>query len=988
MSTPLFNLNATRPAPPANGQNINWQFDNSNPVVNVSAYVALGGSNTGVQVNSNGVLYADSNFTWDHNARVLTISGVSSSGIFIDSFGNLTLQGLFTTLTGGAGGILQALDPPTAAVVGYTIAVNPGVSNKAAIGHTTANQWIFDDSTGYTSWGGVGGGRAAIGYAGATTPNTILLPTTTGAAGQVLTTNGGNPQQLTWMSTGAGSIGGSISNLEVAVGTGTNTIGGSSNLTYNAASGLTVGATSGSAEIVLTPSTGSNFATALYANTDGSFQIAPTVGASAQLTLNQTGAIISATNTAATQLNFVGATSGAASLGVTAIAGSPNRINLPISTGTAGQALVTNGGSPQQTSWATIATIGSTISATQVAYGSGTNTITSNADFTWNNGLVISQVALGDTPITIDLLFNSGTLVPALILNNSGATHPFAISRGDSIPFNITGWYIGSSNFSGAYIALPDVGGTSSMEFSNPVSNLIGQSLTTSPALALKQTNISTTAIAIQGQTSGTVFIQVAANAGSSNPLQLPTASGTAGQVLTTNGGNPQQLYWSTSNVPPGPPNSVLVAGNSGGPVTTELGTAGTYAILGASAVTNSDGASTAISGGNIGSFPTNTITPGTPPWTLSGGTAVVTATSQNQADLNTAIVFYQGLASTPLSSGYSTTTFTATATGYNGGPGFVGNASSTLLFSGGIITLNGAGFSNPVFVFQVGSGLNVNTSLTTFNLINGASAANVVWVVGSSAVFTAQTGGNWAGNILAVTSITLAGGTLNGRALANNGAVTISVATTIIVPAEGTPFFSTTPTVVSLTTTNFNLTGVGIVEPGAILTFAGAGSPPAEGEINANFLYGVQISGTAPTAGQVLTATSATSANWQAPSSLASGTPLSNSNIVISAGWGLAGGSPPTPGASATISGYNSAFTITITSGDVSLSANPTFTVTFADGAFANVPIILCQQIGGTDTISFVTIMPSTTGAVFTWNSTPAPDSTYIFNVLVKGLA
>ena len=54
-------------------------------------------------------------------------------------------------------------------------------------------------------------------------------------------------------------------------------------------------------------------------------------------------------------------------------------------------------------------------------------------------------------------------------------------------------------------------------------------------------------------------------------------------------------------------------------------------------------------------------------------------------------------------------------------------------------------------------------------------------------------------------------------------------------------------------------------VGPGAVLTFSGAGSPPSEGEINANFLYGVQISGSAPTTGQVLTATSATSANWQA---------------------------------------------------------------------------------------------------------------------------
>jgi hypothetical protein len=49
-------------------------------------------------------------------------------------------------------------------------------------------------------------------------------------------------------------------------------------------------------------------------------------------------------------------------------------------------------------------------------------------------------------------------------------------------------------------------------------------------------------------------------------------------------------------------------------------------------------------------------------------------------------------------------------------------------------------------------------------------------------------------------------------------------------------------------------------------LTFSGSGSPPYEGEINANFLYGVQIEPYAPTVGQVLTAISTSAANWQTP--------------------------------------------------------------------------------------------------------------------------
>ena len=57
--------------------------------------------------------------------------------------------------------------------------------------------------------------------------------------------------------------------------------------------------------------------------------------------------------------------------------------------------------------------------------------------------------------------------------------------------------------------------------------------------------------------------------------------------------------------------------------------------------------------------------------------------------------------------------------------------------------------------------------------LVNGAQACNVFWQVGSSATLGTTT--VFAGNILALTSITMNNGvTLNGRALARNGAVTL----------------------------------------------------------------------------------------------------------------------------------------------------------------------------------------------------------------------
>lgn len=52
-------------------------------------------------------------------------------------------------------------------------------------------------------------------------------------------------------------------------------------------------------------------------------------------------------------LSLIGTTSGSANLGVANVAGTPNKINIPTATGTSGQFLQTDGGNPQQASWAT-----------------------------------------------------------------------------------------------------------------------------------------------------------------------------------------------------------------------------------------------------------------------------------------------------------------------------------------------------------------------------------------------------------------------------------------------------------------------------------------------------------------------------------------------------------------------------------------------------------------------------------------------------------
>ena len=93
--------------------------------------------------------------------------------------------------------------------------------------------------------------------------------------------------------------------------------------------------------------------------------------------------------------------------------------------------------------------------------------------------------------------------------------------------------------------------------------------------------------------------------------------------------------------------------------------------------------------------------------------------------------------------------------------------ASDTLGLTG-TLTLDGKG----VYIFQAGSTL-ITAPNSKVALINGASECNVYWQVGSSA--TLDTSTSFKGTIMALTSISLkTGATLQGRALARNGAVTM----------------------------------------------------------------------------------------------------------------------------------------------------------------------------------------------------------------------
>jgi len=204
-------------------------------------------------------------------------------------------------------------------------------------------------------------------------------------------------------------------------------------------------------------------------------------------------------------------------------------------------------------------------------------------------------------------------------------------------------------------------------------------------------------------------------------------------------------------------------------PPTNFLGSAAVNGIMAGTAFTC---VANGVINANIAISPGSTVT-GFPPCVITGTQNLANAVAaQNQIDLTTAYNTLAGLpcpASNFITGDLGGTTKTAG----------VYCSASTIGVTGNL-TLDGGGDPNALFVFQAGTGL---TTAGNIILINGASAANVYWQVGSSA--TIGTASQWQGNIVALTSITLVDNAnlVRGRALARNGAVSLGTNNTVTLP-------------------------------------------------------------------------------------------------------------------------------------------------------------------------------------------------------------
>ena len=194
------------------------------------------------------------------------------------------------------------------------------------------------------------------------------------------------------------------------------------------------------------------------------------------------------------------------------------------------------------------------------------------------------------------------------------------------------------------------------------------------------------------------------------------------------------------------------------------LGTAQSFAVLAGSAITNTG---PSVISGSVGLAPGSSVG-GFPPGIVLAGTTQVANGMALQAK-NDLVTAYNDAAGRS-----STATVSGDLAGRTLTSGVYTSASSLGL--SGQLTLDAQGNPNAVFIFQAGSSLIVGSSSQVI-LIGGAQACNVYWQVGSSA--TIGTASAFVGNIMALTSITMTtAATLQGSALARNGAVTLDTNT------------------------------------------------------------------------------------------------------------------------------------------------------------------------------------------------------------------
>ena len=468
-------------------------------------------------------------------------SGTISGSTIVNTTGNITTTGNMTGNSLSAATVstrsLQVYESTNtySVSIGAPAGLNPNYSLTLPLALPLSSGLVLaSDTSGNLSWASATANGAAGGDLSGTYPNPTVSKIS-GTALSISALTSGN--YLKYNGTNWVNVIPSFTDVSgtLAVGQGGT---GTTSLT---AHGLVVGEGT-SAVAVTSPGDAGTLLTGQGATSDPTFSNAPTLGVNGttagQLLLsngNPSGAAVTIQNNSATvAYNF----------------------NLPSTAGTSGQVLLSGGGSASPMTWGTltVSSGGTGLSggvSGGIPYFANSSTMATSALL--NTHAVVLGGGVAAAPYSISSLGISGNV----LLSGGGSADPvfgalnlaggagyingtLPVANGGTGAASLTahGVLLGEGT-SAAVVTSAGAAGS----ILQGAGSSTDPSFTSTPTFGVAGTTLGTLSLA--GNTSGTVTIQPQAVAGAYN-FNLPITAGSAGQVLTSQGGTTTAMTWTT----------------------------------------------------------------------------------------------------------------------------------------------------------------------------------------------------------------------------------------------------------------------------------------------------------------------------------------------------------------------------------------------------------------------------------------------------------